>query len=167
MRLVFAGDGDQRAALEREAADAGLPVTFLGFVNVDRLPDVYAAADVLVHASASDPHPLVFSESACIGLPIIASDRVGAVGPTDVARAGENTLVYPFGDVGALSEAMSALADDPKRRADMGRASTRIFESQDLAASVKGLRAAISAVLGDGRLQPAASTEELATSRQV
>jgi glycosyltransferase involved in cell wall biosynthesis len=157
MRLVFAGDGDQRVALEREAAKANLPVTFLGFVNVDRLPDVYAAADVLVHASASDPHPLVFSESACIGLPIIASDRIGAIGPTDIARTGENTLVYPFGDVEALSEAMSQLATNPRRRAEMGQASMRIFESQDLAASIEGLRAAIRSVLGDARPPSAAS----------
>jgi glycosyltransferase involved in cell wall biosynthesis len=158
MRLVFAGDGDQRAALERQVADGGLPVNFLGFVNVDRLPDVYAAADVLVHASASDPHPLVFSESACIGLPIIASDRIGAIGPTDIARVGENTLVFPFGDVGALAEAMSSLASDPNLRGEMGQASARIFESQDLAASVSGLRAAIGSVLGEGRPGPAAST---------
>ena len=148
MRVMFAGDGDQRAELEREVGAAGLPVTILGFVNVNRLPDVYAAADVLVHPSASDPHPLVFSESACIGLPIISSDRVGAIGPTDVGRLGENALVYPFGDVERLAAIMSDLADDPGRRAEMGQASLRIFESQNLQASIGGLRAAVRSVLG-------------------
>ncbi len=148
LRVVLAGDGADRPALEQQAAAAGLPVTFLGFVNLDALPSAYAAADVLVHASWSDPHPLVFSEAACVGLPIIASDRIGAVGPTDVARPGENVIVYPVGDVDRLAAAMVELATDGARRAAMGEASLRIFETQQTSVSVAGLRSAAEAANG-------------------
>lgn len=148
LRVVLAGDGADRAALEAQAAEAGLPVTFLGFVNVDALPSVYAAADVLVHASSSDPHPLVFSEAACVGLPIIASDRIGAVGPTDIARVGENAVIYPVGDVERLAAAMTDLASDAALRAAMSEASLRIFDTQQASVSVNGLRTAARAAMG-------------------
>ena len=58
---------------------------------------------VQVHPSQADPHPLITSEGACMGLPMIYSDRIGAVGPTDIAREGENVIVYPCGDTAALN----------------------------------------------------------------
>ena len=147
-RVVLAGDGAERGALEDMAREADLPVTFLGFVNLDELPQVYAAADVLVHASARDPHPLVFSEAACLGLPIVASDRVGAIGSTDIAQPGVNALVFPQGDVRRLAAALTDLTCDPLRREAMGEASLRVFRSQDMATSVAGLRSAVRAVVG-------------------
>ena len=105
-------------SLRTTVAAKKLPVTLLGFVNVDRLAEVYCAADILAHPSELDPHPLVLSEAACVGLPLLISDRVGAAGPTDIAREGENAVVYPCGDVRALTDAVLRFG----RRAGDGRA---------------------------------------------
>lgn len=148
LRLVLAGDGDQRADLEALAREMGAPATFLGFVNLDKLPAAYAAADVLLHASSIDAHPLVFSEAACVGLPIVASDRIGAVGPTDIARPGVNACIFPVGNIDALARIIVELADDPARRKVMGAASLEVFASQDMESSVAGLRRALTAAVG-------------------
>ncbi len=143
VRFMIAGDGADLRPLEAVARAESLPVDFLGFVNVDALPRVYAAADAIVHPSAQDPHPLVMSEAACVGLPLVVSDRVGAIGPTDIARKGENTLVFPCGDVEALVHAVKRLAVDTCLRTTMGRRSTAIFEELDLDRSISGAVAAL------------------------
>ncbi len=143
MRVVIAGDGFERRSIQMEVERLHLPVTMLGFVNVDELPKVYAACDVLVHTSARDPHPLVMSEAAAMGLPVIASDQVGAIGPTDILREGENALVFPVGDVAALAEKMVELGASAEKRNAMSHSSLRIFSSQDSDATKSGLFAAL------------------------
>ena len=146
VHALFAGNGELTEAMRERAARDDLPVTLLGFVNLDRLPALYAAADILVHPSSADPHPLVCSEGACIGLPMILSDRVGAEGPTDIARRGENALVYPSGDSTKLAEAIATLAGDPARLEAMSARSIAIFESLDLRRSVDGVKRALASV---------------------
>ena len=142
VRLVVAGDGEQRAELEAAARAADVPADFLGFVNIDALPDLYAAGDILVHAAEVEQYGMVLLEAAVVGLPIIASDRIGAVGPTSIARPGVNALVYPCGDVGALRTAVIELAGDPRRLAQFASASLAISEDHRGAISVAAVAAA-------------------------
>ncbi len=151
LRVVYAGNGTLLAELRAQAEVKKLPVTFLGFVNVDRLPEIYCGADILVHPSEQDPHPLVLSEAACVGLPLVISDRVGAVGPTDIARPGENAIVYPCGDVVALANAILRLGREPEALARMGQASQRIFDELDVHKSVEGMLNAVRACIGQRR----------------
>lgn len=143
---LFAGNGELAAQLQARAEAEHLDAHFAGFVNVDQLPSLYAAADIVVHPSQADPHPLICSEAACMGLPMVISDRVGAVGPTDIARPDENIIVYPCGDAGALAEALAMLAEDDALRDRMSKRSQEIFEDQDVETSVDGLLKAIGAV---------------------
>ncbi len=142
IRPLIAGDGPERAAMQAQDQALGTRAVFLGFVNVDDLPTAYAAADVLVHPSSADPHPLVTSEAACIGLPMILSDRVGAEGPTDIARSGRNARVYPCGDTEALAEALAGVLSDEGVLKTMSAASIEIFEALDTRLSVSGLKRA-------------------------
>jgi glycosyltransferase involved in cell wall biosynthesis len=132
-------------SLRAQAQAKSLPATFLGFVNVDRLPEVYCAADILLHAAEQDPHPLVLSEAACVGLPLVVSDRVGAVGRTDIVRDLENAIVYPCGNVSALANAIRRLGRDPETLARMAEASLRIFDELDIRKSVAGVLDAVRA----------------------
>lgn len=145
VHAVFAGNGETMAQMQEEAVREGLPAHFLGFVNVDRLPSIYAACDMLVHPSEADPHPLICSEAACLGLPMVLSDRVGAEGPTDIARAGDNALVFPVADVDALAARIDALANDPALRARMAARSLAIFDELDVNRSIDGIRRAMAA----------------------
>jgi alpha-1,6-mannosyltransferase len=72
IRLVIAGDGPHRAALQRRAA--GLPVTFLGFVseraNVAKL---LATADVSLAPGPHETFGLAALESLASGTPVVVS----------------------------------------------------------------------------------------------
>jgi len=140
---LFAGNGEQMEEAKARAAATGVDARFAGFVNVDKLPALYAAADMLVHPSQADPHPLICSESACIGLPMLLSDRVGAAGPTDIARPGENALIFPCADTAALATLIDDLAGDDARRAAMGARSLEIFDELDVKASIAGVHRGI------------------------
>jgi len=77
---LIVGEGPWRDGLARRAASAGIGgrVRLLGAVGHDELPDYYAAADVLVLASAREGMPNVVLEALACGLPVIATD-VGGV----------------------------------------------------------------------------------------
>ncbi len=145
IHLLICGDGPDREVIER-LVEAGAPATLAGFINVDVLPDYFAAADVLIHAASRDAHPLICSEAASVGLPMIISDLVGCIGPTDIARRDENAMVYKCGDVTALASKIVQLANDDSQLRKMSESSKRIFEECDLEASVNGLLGALDAV---------------------
>ena len=148
VRLLVAGDGMQRRDLEAAAAKAKVDASFLGFVNIDALPDIYAAADILVHAAEIEQYGMVLLEAAVLGLPLIVSDRVGAVGETSIVRPEVNALVYPCGDVRALRAAILQLADNPERRAELAAASLAVSEAHAGPASVTAVIAACRFALG-------------------
>ncbi|MGI6245941.1 MAG: glycosyltransferase family 4 protein [Pseudochelatococcus sp.] len=143
--LLVCGNGPDAEQIEAHVK-TGAPVTMAGFVNIDELPNHFAAADVLVHPSGQDPHPLICSEAACIGLPMILSDRVGTIGPTDISRRDENALVYPCGDVKILADRIFDLAVDRHALEEMSAASLRIYEECSLAVSVDGFLRAVNGV---------------------
>ena len=143
IRVFFAGDGEMRSELEKRAIAANLPAHFLGFVNIDELPKYYAIADVLAHPAEFESYGIITLEAALFGLPLVLSDRVGAIGPTSIARPGENTLVHPCADVEALAEALAQLAEDQSLTKRMSEASLRISQEHDGRKAVDNTLAAV------------------------
>ncbi|TAJ87532.1 glycosyltransferase family 4 protein [Reyranella sp.] len=113
IELTIAGAGELEGSLRAAAQAAGLGVNFLGFVNQSRLPEVYAAADVLVLPSgAEETWGLVVNEAMACGIPAVVSDAMGC-GP-DLVEPGVTGEVVPLDDVGALAAGISrVLAFDP------------------------------------------------------
>lgn len=136
--FLLAGDGEEMERLKAVVRAEGLPVRMAGFINVDELPGFYSAADIIVHPSEQDPHPLVMSEAACIGLPLVISDRVGAAGKSDIARLGENAVVFPCGDAQALADNVASLVSDAEVRARMEKCSQYIYDELNMRRSVEG-----------------------------
>jgi glycosyltransferase involved in cell wall biosynthesis len=112
-KLVYAGDGAQRAELEKAAAERNVSdrVRFLGFVNQSQLPALYKAADLMVIPSRYEPFGLVVNESMLCGCAVVASDRVGAV--RDLITPGQTGYVYPCDDINALAALMKNVLADP------------------------------------------------------
>jgi glycosyltransferase involved in cell wall biosynthesis len=101
-------------------------VVALDPVSAVELRNFYAAADVLVLPSIQtrtfrEPWGLVTNEAMNRGLPVIASDAVGAVAG-GLVRDGHNGLVAPAGDPVALAAALRRLAADAPLRARLGSA---------------------------------------------
>ncbi len=120
-RLWFVGDdpfGEHRSYVAGLKSRAVLPdlagrVTFLG--RVDRMPDILAAADVLVLPSDDEPFGRVLLEAAACRLPVIAT---AAGGVPEVVRHGVTGLLVAPGDAAALAGAMRRMlaGNRPYRR---------------------------------------------------
>ena len=140
--LLIGGDGEERAMLRAYVAQHALDVRFLGFVNIDGLPALYSAADVFVHSAEIEQYGVVALEAAVLGLPMILSDRIGAIGPTSIARADVNAIVYPFGDIDALARSIARLRENHALRSKMADASLKISQDHSGPMSVAAVVAA-------------------------
>jgi glycosyltransferase involved in cell wall biosynthesis len=140
--LAFVGSGEQRTDLEKYVSQHHVPdVHFFGFRNQSELPQFYSAADVFVLPAENEPWGMVVNEVMCAGLPVIASNEIGAV--ADLVRHGENGFTYKAGDVDTLTEYLSQVLRDPGKRTRMGEASRRIIARWDYERCVLGIKQAV------------------------
>lgn len=127
--LVLVGDGPERPAVEARARAAGVEVVATGTVAHAELPEVLATFDVaLVQSPSADAFhysPLKVAEYLAAGRAVVAPDVPQLA---DRLRDGEEVVLVPAGDAGALTEALRALRDDPERRAALGRAARAAAE---------------------------------------
>jgi len=98
----------------------GLPVEVLPGYAPDELPEVLAAADVLVVPSLMrESHSLLTREALLAGLAVVCTDTLG---PEEVVRHGENGLVVTAGDAQDLADALRRLVIEPGLLERMQRA---------------------------------------------
>lgn len=138
LRLVVAGDGSQRAALERAA---GPTVTLLGRVPDEELRSLYRSARALVFPQAEDFGIVAVEAQAC-GCPVVAFARGGACETVTE----ETGLLVKEQTATAFAHAMAAAG---RRRFDPAacRASAERFGVEAFDAA---LRAQVSELLGAG-----------------
>lgn len=105
------------------------------------LSHYYAIADIFVLPSLSEPWGVVVNEAMASGLPIIATEMVGAVG--DIVENGINGYVVPAGNPEALYEAMKRLIENEGLRKEMSEQSRRIIKSWTHKQAVEGFLSAI------------------------
>ncbi|MFD3535146.1 glycosyltransferase family 4 protein [Streptomyces sp. NPDC058664] len=113
--LVIAGEGRERAALQRRIVSEDLPVRLIG--RREDVAELLAAADVAVLPSRWEARSLLAQEALRLGVPLVAT-AVGGV-PELVGDAAE---LVPYGDAGALAEAVRGLLEDVERRMDLAAA---------------------------------------------
>jgi glycosyltransferase involved in cell wall biosynthesis len=115
---VFAGDGPMRNHVEQLAERLGVAdrTAFLGNVDVESLPSLYANADLLILPSVSEASPLVVAEAMACGTPVLATRIAGL--PTLVEDWETGFLVHPD-NVGELAVALRFLMHDGKLRRRM------------------------------------------------
>jgi len=126
--LAISGGGRDERRLRKLAADRQAPVRFLGRVANDRLPALYACADVFTMACRSrwggleqEGFGIVFVEAAACGVPQVAGDSGGAAEAVDDGVTG--LVVHRPDDPREVASAFEALLDDQTRRVEMGVAS--------------------------------------------
>jgi glycosyltransferase involved in cell wall biosynthesis len=117
-RLIIAGNGDANMVedIRHEAKSLGLrsSVTLdLRFISVEDLVDYYTAADILAY-----PYREVTTSGALMtgigyGKAIVATDHAAF---RNILKDGENALIVPYGDVGALAESIFKLIQDRSLR---------------------------------------------------
>jgi len=142
--LVLVGDGPIRA----RAVAAGA-AHLEGPRPPAELRNFYAGSDVVVVPSIptrdfQEPWGLVVNEAFDQGVPVIATDAVGAAagGLVQHERTG---LIVPAGDAEALGAALRRLHDDPELRARLGAAAREAVRSHSHADWAGGMSAALRA----------------------
>lgn len=136
LQVAIAGDGRDRARLERRVAATGAPVRFLGRVPGEDLALVHGMADAYAMLCRNrwggleqEGFGIVFLEAAAAGVPQVAGDSGGA---SEAVAHGETGFVVDPGDVDAVVDALEALLCDEGLRARMGAAArTRAVEQFD------------------------------------
>jgi glycosyltransferase involved in cell wall biosynthesis len=126
-RLIIAGDGPERKALERLARERSISVEFLGQVNAARRAALLASSDVVVIpsrvlADRSEGTPVVCLEAMAAGRAVIAS-RSG--GLAEIICDTHNGLLFEPGDARMLAEKLRQLLNDAPMRARLGQNAMR------------------------------------------
>ncbi|MGV3711083.1 MAG: glycosyltransferase family 4 protein [Gemmatimonas sp.] len=121
-RLLIAGDGAGRAALEAHARDEGVAhaVDFLGWVHPDAVYDLMNQATVVMMPSrVPEGFGLSALQGQQMGRPVIAS-RLGGV--AEVVRDGKTGLLVEPGNAESLSQAILSMLAYPDTAIHMGAA---------------------------------------------
>ena len=116
LRLLIAGDGPHRAALERAAVDAGVAprVEFLGRVSDEALIELYANALMVVYPPYDEDYGYVTLEAFLARKPVVTATNSG--GTLEFVEHEVSGLVCDP-DAGAFAEAFNALSDKARARA--------------------------------------------------
>lgn len=125
--VVIAGEGRERAALQRRIEAEELPVRLMG--RRDDIADLLSAADVALLPSRWEARSLLAQEALRMGVPLVAT-AVGGV-PELVGEAAE---LVPYGDAAALAVAVARLLGDAERRAELtaaGRVQAGTWPTED------------------------------------
>ena len=142
--LVLVGGGPIRAR-----ATATSAATLEGPRSPGEVRNFYAGSDVVVLPSIPtrdfrEPWGLVVNEAFNQGVPVIATDAVGAVAG-GLVRHERTGLVVPAGDAGALAAALRRMYDEPGLRARLGAAAREAVKAYTHDAWAAGVSSALAA----------------------
>ena len=146
LRLLLAGDGEQRVAIEQSIRHCGLDqnVTLAGSRN--DVADLLAAADVFLMSSISEGIPLTVIEAMAARRPVV-STAVG--GLPEMIEHGTTGFLAPAGDDAALASALIELYRRPDLREHMAEMATqRAIEKFSLDVMLDSYRSVYRDVLG-------------------
>jgi glycosyltransferase involved in cell wall biosynthesis len=140
--LLIVGDGEERAALEKQAKTKGLTdIRFCGFRNQSELPRFFDLSSVFVLPARHEPWGLIVNEVMNAGRAVIISDDVGC--QPDLITDGVEGCVYPVRDVKALADALRRVLATPETAEIMGRHALERIRTWSFEEDVLALREAI------------------------
>lgn len=113
-RIVFAGNGEVEQG-KKLASDLGVATQteFLGWVSGNEKDKAFKEASIFCLPSYAEGFPMAVLDAWSYGLPVITTP-VGGI--PDVARDGENMLLFNPGDIDKLSLQMRRLISDEDLR---------------------------------------------------
>ena len=114
IRMIVAGKGDARDALERTAHGLGIQdrVRFAGFVPDEEKRELLSRSWVHALTSPKEGWGIASIEASACGTATVASDSPGL---RETVRDGETGILVPHGDVDALAAALARVMEPPTR----------------------------------------------------
>ena len=133
VHALIAGEGPERAALQALARSEGVGDRLhLPGWRTDTAA-LLAAADILVCPSRHEPLGNVVIEAFAARVPVVAAC---ADGPKELIVPGQDGILVPIDDPGALAEALADLLADPAKAARLANAGRARFAADFAAAPV-------------------------------
>ena len=122
-RLLVVGTGPAEAELRTLARtlDVADAVRFCGYVEANRLPAMFGAADLFASHSESETFGVVFAEAMAAGLPIVAADTSSVRHVLDE----ECSVIVTADNIDEFARAVIRLAKDSDARQRMSAAGRR------------------------------------------
>jgi glycosyltransferase involved in cell wall biosynthesis len=127
--FVFVGDGYLKSNLERQAESLGVRknIVFTGWRS--DVIDVIGLFDILVLPSLNEGMGKVLVEGMALGKPIVASSVGGII---DLVKNGDNGILVPARDTGALEEAILRLIRNKNLAQELGKnGKTKVYPEYD------------------------------------
>ena len=120
VNLVFAGDGDDRLALEELATRFHVrdSVRFISGLTRPQLVSVYRHADVFALPSGGEGFGIVYLEAMALGRPVVGGNHGGV---PDVVEDGVTGFLVQHGNVSQLVERLTLLLRNSGLAGEMGR----------------------------------------------
>jgi len=147
--LILAGEGSLRQQLENQINALGIQsrVRFAGYVSINQSVVYYSLAWVFVLPSITlptgkEPWGLVVNEALNQGIPVIATDAVGAAAG-GLVLDGVNGFVVPEQNSSALLEALSRILESPEQHSNMSEKAKELIEKWDYELNVEGYSRAV------------------------
>jgi glycosyltransferase involved in cell wall biosynthesis len=133
VELAIVGDGPERPRIEALANRLGVAdrLRLLGRMPQESLPEIYTAAELLVHPSSREGWPNVLLESMACGTPVVVTHFDGLA---DIVAASDAGRIVTEATPAALAEAIRDLLAAPPRR----EATRRYAEGFDWQATTDG-----------------------------
>jgi phosphatidylinositol alpha-mannosyltransferase len=129
LQLLVAGSGDEKDLREAAGPELAGALRFLGRVSeadkasMLRSLDIYCAPNI-----GGESFGIILTEAMSAGTPVVASDLDAFRRVLDNGNAG---VLFPVGDAPALARALSAVLDDPGRRAVLSAQGRRVVAAYD------------------------------------
>ena len=127
-RILIAGTGSFENEVRRAISEKGLEheVLFLGFRS--DVAKLLSILDVQLNASyGTEASSIALCEGMSLGVPAVASDYGGNPWQID---DGEDGLIFPSRDSGALARALGRLMDEPETLRQMQKRAVEIFRER-------------------------------------
>jgi glycosyltransferase involved in cell wall biosynthesis len=159
--LALAGDGEDRAMLERRARELGIAgrVVFLGKISATSVPELLAGVDAFAQPSLFEGQSNALLEAMAAGLPILASD-IPSQRETLTDDAGQTRgLLLPLYHPEEWVKALQQLQASAEERSALGRAAAAHSAAFTVDRMAAGFEAAVAAARNGTRIIGGPSSE--------
>jgi glycosyltransferase involved in cell wall biosynthesis len=159
--LALAGDGEDRAILERRTRELGIGerVVFLGKISAKSVPELLVGVDAFAQPSLFEGQSNALLEAMAAGLPILASD-IPSQRETLTDDAGQPCgLLLPLDHPEEWARALQQLQPNAKEKSALGRAAANRSAAFTVERMAAGFEAVMAAACDDRPVIGARSSE--------